>query len=120
MIIGVGSIVHIEQAEDAISAEAKFIVLAGFNPVLVDWCIQRSIPTLPGVATASEITMGKVRGLKVLKFFSAEILGGINCLKAFSAPFPSMKYIPMGGISVSNLADYIRLPYVHAAVALGR
>ena len=114
MIIGAGSIVHVEQAEEAIAAGARFIVSAGFNPILVDWCIERNLPTLPGIATASEITMGVVRGLKVLKFFPAEVMGGVNGLKALSAPFPGMKFIPMGGISAAKLEDYLRLPCVHA------
>lgn len=114
MVIGAGSIVQVEQAEEAIAAGAKFIVSAGFNPVLVDWCIEKDIPTLPGVATASEITMGVVRGLKVLKFFPAEVMGGMAGLKALSAPFPAMKFIPMGGVSAATLADYLRLPFVHA------
>lgn len=114
MIIGAGSIIHVHQAEEAIAAGAKFIVAAGFNPVLVDWCIEKDIPVLPGVATASEITMGVVRGINVLKFFPAEVLGGIHGLKALSAPFPCMKFIPMGGISATNIENYIRLPFVHA------
>ncbi|NPV78384.1 MAG: bifunctional 4-hydroxy-2-oxoglutarate aldolase/2-dehydro-3-deoxy-phosphogluconate aldolase [Anaerolineae bacterium] len=114
MVIGAGSIVHIEQAEEAVAAGADFIVSAGFNPALVDWCIERNLPTLPGVATASEITMGVIRGLKVLKFFPAEVMGGMNGLKALAAPFPGMKFIPMGGVSAANLAEYLRLPYVHA------
>jgi 2-dehydro-3-deoxyphosphogluconate aldolase/(4S)-4-hydroxy-2-oxoglutarate aldolase len=114
MTIGAGSIVQVTQAEEAIAAGASFIVSAGFNPDVVDWCMRKNIPTLPGVATASEITMGMVRGLKVLKFFPAEVMGGINGLKALSAPFPAMKFIPMGGVSAGNMADYLRLPYVHA------
>lgn len=114
MIIGAGSIVHIEQAEEAISSGASFIVSAGFNPILVDWCVDRNIPTLPGVSTPSEIIMGVMRGLKVLKFFPAEVMGGKKGLKALSAPFPGMKFIPMGGVSAANLADYFSLPCVHA------
>jgi 2-dehydro-3-deoxyphosphogluconate aldolase/(4S)-4-hydroxy-2-oxoglutarate aldolase len=114
MTIGAGSIVSVEWAEKALAAGARFIVSAGFNPALVDWCIERDLPTLPGVATASEITLGVLRGLKVLKFFPAEVMGGINGLKALSAPFPGMKFIPMGGVSTANLADYLRLPCVHA------
>jgi Entner-Doudoroff aldolase len=106
--------VTVDQAKVAIAAGAKFIVSAGFNPALVDWCIDRGMPTLPGVATASEIMMAVIRDLKVLKWFPAEFMGGMNGLKAISAPFPSMKFIPMGGVSAANLADYIRLPSVHA------
>jgi 2-dehydro-3-deoxyphosphogluconate aldolase/(4S)-4-hydroxy-2-oxoglutarate aldolase len=114
MMIGAGSIVRVEQAEEAVAAGARFIVSAGFNPVLVDWCIERDLPTLPGVATPSEIIQGVVRGLKVLKFFPAEVMGGMKGLKALSAPFPGMKFIPMGGVSPANLADYLREPCVHA------
>lgn len=114
MILGAGSIVRVEWAEEAVAAGAKFIVSAGFNPALVDWCLERNLPTLPGVATASEITQGMVRDLKVLKFFPAEVMGGLNGLKALSAPFPSMKFIPMGGVSAVNLADYLRMSCVHA------
>lgn len=114
MIIGAGSIVDVKQAEEAVAAGARFIVSAGFNSVLVDWCIAQNLPVLPGVATASEITMGLVRGLKVLKYFPAEVMGGISCLKALSAPFPGMKFVPMGGISASNLANYLQQPFVHA------
>lgn len=114
MTIGAGSILNVEQAEEAVAAGAQFIVSAGFNPVLVGWCVERSLPTLPGVATASEIIMGIDRGLKVLKFFPAEVMGGVKGLKAVSAPFPGMKFIPMGGVSAANMAEYLMLPCVHA------
>ena len=114
MIIGAGSIVRIEQAKEAIDAGAKFIVSAGFNQELVDWCKDHEILTIPGVATASEISLGLLKGLKVLKFFPVEAMGGVNLLKALSAPFPGIKFIPMGGISPDNLTDYIKLPFVHA------
>lgn len=114
MVIGAGSIINVEWAEEAVAAGAKFIVSAGFNPTLVDWCLAKGLPTLPGAATASEITQGMVRNLKVLKFFPAEVMGGLNGLKALSAPFPTMKFIPMGGVSAVNLADYLRMPCVHA------
>lgn len=114
MLVGAGSVVHVSQAEDAISSGAQFIVAAGFNPELVDWCIGKGVPVIPGVATPSEITMGVLRELKVLKFFPAEVMGGINGLKAISAPFPGMKFIPMGGISAANMAQYLSMPMVHA------
>ncbi len=114
IMVGAGSIISVDWAEEALAAGARFIVSAGFNPTLVDWCIEKGLPTLPGVATASEVTQGMVRGLKVLKFFPAEVMGGMNGLKALSAPFPAMKFIPMGGVSAANLADYLRMPCVHA------
>ena len=114
MLIGAGSVVFVSQAEDAISSGAQFIVAAGFNPELVDWCISKGVPVIPGVATPSEITQGVLRKLKVLKFFPAEVMGGINGLKAIAAPFPGIKFIPMGGISTANLAQYLRMPMVLA------
>ena len=114
MIIGAGSIVRLEQAKEAVDAGAQFLVSAGLNQELIDWCSIHNILTIPGVATASEISIGLLKGLKVLKFFPVEAMGGINLLKAIAAPFPAMKFIPMGGISAGNLADYIKLPFVHA------
>ncbi len=114
MTVGAGSVVFIEQAQQALEAGAKFIVSAGFNPELVDWCMANRLPVLPGVATASEITMAVVRGLKVVKFFPAEIMGGVKGIQALSAPFPGMKFIPMGGVSAENMANYLQLAPVHA------
>ena len=114
MTVGAGSVVFVEQARQALEAGAKFIVSAGFNPELVDWCIANELPVLPGVATASELTMAMVRGLRVVKFFPAEIMGGIKGIQALSAPFPGMKFIPMGGVSVANMANYLHIPSVHA------
>jgi 2-dehydro-3-deoxyphosphogluconate aldolase/(4S)-4-hydroxy-2-oxoglutarate aldolase len=114
ILVGAGSIVHISQAEDALASGAQFIVSAGFNPELVDWCIGRGVSVVPGIATASEITMGVLRNMKVLKFFPAEVMGGQNGLNALSAPFPGVKFIPMGGINTSNLAQYLSMPQVHA------
>ena len=114
ILVGAGSVIQIEQAERALTAGASFIVSAGFNPALVDWCIANNIPTLPGIATPSEIIQGVVRGLKVLKFFPAEVMGGVSGLKAVSAPFPGMKFVPTGGVSPSNLAEYLRQPNIPA------
>jgi len=111
--VGAGTVLSAEQASKAVSAGAQFIVSPGFNQKVVDWCLQNEIPVTPGVVTPTEIDMALDRGLNILKFFPAEAMGGIATLKAISAPYGGVKFIPTGGISLSNLADYLTLPSVH-------
>jgi 2-dehydro-3-deoxyphosphogluconate aldolase/(4S)-4-hydroxy-2-oxoglutarate aldolase len=114
IILGAGTVLSVDQAEKAVNAGARFIVSPGFNPIVVDWCLEKEIPVTPGVATPTEIEMALNKGLKILKFFPAEALGGVKILKALAAPYKDIKFIPTGGINPENLADYIRLPCVHA------
>jgi 2-dehydro-3-deoxyphosphogluconate aldolase/(4S)-4-hydroxy-2-oxoglutarate aldolase len=114
MLVGAGTVISVQQAEQAVAAGAKFIVSPGFDPDVVDWCLAHDIPVTPGVLTPTEVTMALAKGLKVLKFFPAEVGGGIKMLKALGAPFVGIKFVPTGGISASNLADYLALPVVHA------
>lgn len=114
MLVGAGTVISVEQAEQAVAAGAKFIVSPGFDPDVVDWCLAHDVPVTPGVLTPTEVTMALAKGLKVLKFFPAEAAGGTTMLKALGAPFVGVKFIPTGGISASNLADYLRLSVVHA------
>lgn len=113
IIVGAGTVLSVDQANRAASAGAQFIVSPGFNQKVVDWCLQNEIPVTPGVLTPTEIDMALDRGLKILKFFPAEAMGGIAVLKAISAPYRGVKFIPTGGISKDNLADYLALPSVH-------
>jgi 2-dehydro-3-deoxyphosphogluconate aldolase/(4S)-4-hydroxy-2-oxoglutarate aldolase len=114
IIVGAGTVLSVDQANRAISAGAQFIVSPGFNQKVVDWCLQNEIPVTPGVVTPTEIDMALNRGLKILKFFPAEAMGGIATLKAIAAPYGGVKFIPTGGINPKNLADYLSLPAVHA------
>jgi 2-dehydro-3-deoxyphosphogluconate aldolase/(4S)-4-hydroxy-2-oxoglutarate aldolase len=114
LVVGAGTVLSVEQAQQAQAAGARFIVSPGFSPKVVDWCLQQGLPVLPGVVTPTEIMAGLERGLRVFKFFPAEAYGGITTLKALSAPFAGVHYIPTGGITASNLADYLSLPAVHA------
>lgn len=114
MLVGAGTVLSINQAEQAVSAGASFIISPGFNPLVVDWCLAKSIIVIPGIATPSEVLQAMNRGLSILKFFPAEALGGIPLLEAIAAPFPELRFVPTGGISPANLADYLRLPMVHA------
>jgi 2-dehydro-3-deoxyphosphogluconate aldolase/(4S)-4-hydroxy-2-oxoglutarate aldolase len=113
IIVGAGTVLSVDQASKAVSAGARFIVSPGFNQKVVDWCLQNEIPVTPGVMTPTEIDMALDRGLNILKFFPAEAMGGIAVLKAISAPYGGVKFIPTGGINRNNLADYLALPSVH-------
>ena len=113
VILGAGTVRSVDQADRAVSAGAKFIVSPGFNEKVVDWCLDNGVAVTPGVATPTEIEMATDKGLTILKFFPAEAFGGIKTLKAISAPYVGIKFIPTGGISRNNLADYLALPSVH-------
>jgi 2-dehydro-3-deoxyphosphogluconate aldolase/(4S)-4-hydroxy-2-oxoglutarate aldolase len=114
LMVGAGTVLTSAQAEQAVSAGACFIVSPGFDPKIVDWCLKRDVAVIPGIATATEALMGLDRGLKILKFFPCEALGGIPMLEAISAALIGMKFIPTGGITINNMGGYLRLPFVHA------
>ena len=114
MIVGAGTVLSVDQADQAVSAGARFIVSPGFNPKVVDWCLDQQIPVTPGVATPTEINMALDKGLEILKFFPAEALGGIKTLRALAAPYGGVRFIPTGGVNAENLGEYLSLPYVHA------
>ncbi len=105
--VGAGTVLTIDQVNQAIDAGAGFIVAPGFNPRIVDYCIDRNIPVFPGVNSPSQVEMGLERGLEVLKFFPAEASGGLNMLKAMSAPYGGVRFMPTGGINMGNLTDYL-------------
>jgi 2-dehydro-3-deoxyphosphogluconate aldolase/(4S)-4-hydroxy-2-oxoglutarate aldolase len=107
MLVGAGTVISIEQVNEAISAGAKYIVTPSFNTKVVDRCIKLGIPVFPGCSNASDIEQAYERGLRVVKFFPSELLGGVAMLKALSAPYPFMKFLPTGGISSANLNSYL-------------
>ncbi len=114
VLVGAGTVLTREQAGAAERAGARFIVAPGFGPAVVDYCLERGIPVFPGVATPTEIEAALSRGLRVLKFFPAEPLGGIQYLKAISAPYGSVEFMPTGGIGLMNLGGYLRFSRVVA------
>jgi len=114
MLVGAGTVLSVSQAEKAVDAGAQFIVSPGFDQKIVAWCIKKGVAVTPGIATPTEINMALEHNLGVLKFFPAEAFGGVKTLKAISAPFREVKFIPTGGINLENLADYLRLPSVIA------
>lgn len=107
MLVGAGTVLTIEQVDRAVAAGAKFIVSPGFDPEIVDYCIEKDIPVVPGCITPSEVAQGVKRGLEVVKFFPAEQAGGLAMLKAMAAPYTTMKFMPTGGISAKNLSEYL-------------
>ena len=104
----------VAQAQKAVNAGARFIVSPGFDPKVVDWCLQEKVPVIPGVATATEVLMAFDKDLTILKFFPAEAAGGIPMLEALAAVFAWIKFVPTGGITASNLIAYLKLPMVFA------
>lgn len=107
MLIGAGTVLNAKQVDEAIEAGATFIVSPGLNPNTVKYCKEKGIPILPGVATASEIEQAIELGLCAVKFFPAEANGGLKTLKALSAPYYKMEFMPTGGIQESNVKEYL-------------
>lgn len=114
MLVGAGTVLTIDQVDRAVGAGAKFIVSPGFDPEIVDYCIEKNIPVFPGVITPTELAQAVKRGLKVVKFFPAEQFGGVATIKALSAPYTTVKFMPTGGVSAKNLADYLSNPKIIA------
>jgi 2-dehydro-3-deoxyphosphogluconate aldolase / (4S)-4-hydroxy-2-oxoglutarate aldolase len=114
LLIGAGTVLTVDQVKKATGAGAKFIVSPGFNPKVVDYCIENKIPVTPGLNTPTILEMALERGLEVVKFFPAESSGGIKFLKDMAAPYGGVKFIPTGGINADNLNTYLSYNRVHA------
>ena len=114
MLVGAGTVLTVGQIESAAAAGASFIVSPGFDPELVSACLERGLPVYPGVTTPTEVMAALKFGLEVLKFFPAEQSGGAAKIRAMSAPFPMVEFMPTGGISLKNLASYLAVPAVCA------
>ena len=107
MLVGAGTVLTVKQAADARSAGAQFIVSPGLNPAVVDDCQAHDIEIFPGVCTPTEIEMALGKGISTVKFFPAEPMGGLKFLKAIAAPYGMVNFIPTGGISTANIAEYL-------------
>jgi 2-dehydro-3-deoxyphosphogluconate aldolase / (4S)-4-hydroxy-2-oxoglutarate aldolase len=112
--LGAGTVLSVDQAKLAVDSGATFIVSPGFNPKVVSYCVENKIPITPGICTPTEIEMGLEYGLSIFKFFPAEAYGGLKTLKAISAPYGMIKFIPTGGIDAKNVRDYLSLKQVFA------
>ena len=116
MIIGAGTVLTLEKAKESVDAGARFVVMPGYQEDIVDWCIGNDILVFPGCVTPAEIQMALQKGLKVLKFFPADVYGGIKALRALNGPFgpAGVSFIPTGGVDLTNLAEFVQAPFIAA------
>ncbi len=114
MIVGAGTVLNVDTVKRAVDAGATFIVSPGLNPKVVSYCIDNRIAITPGAVTPTEIEMALDHGLSVVKFFPAETYGGLKAIKALSAPYGMIKFIPTGGVSAANLGEFLATPSVLA------
>lgn len=107
VILGAGTVLTCEQVDRAIAAGATYIVSPGLNPDVVKYCIEKGIPVVPGCGNPSDIEVALSLGLKTVKFFPAEALGGLKLIKAIAAPYVDVTFMPTGGINEKNLVEYL-------------
>lgn len=114
MLLGAGTVLTTEQVDRAVAAGATFIVSPGLNPKVVKYCVEKNIPITPGCSNPSDIEAAIELGLEVVKFFPAEACGGLAAIKAMSAPYGGIKFMPTGGISEKNIDSYLAFAKIHA------
>ena len=114
MEIGAGTVINAAQCEAALAAGATFIVSPGLSPAVAEICNERNIPYYPGCVTPTEIMAALELGITTVKFFPANIYGGLKALKALSAPFPQVKFIPTGGVDRSNIDEFLAFDKIAA------
>ncbi|MBO5273516.1 MAG: bifunctional 4-hydroxy-2-oxoglutarate aldolase/2-dehydro-3-deoxy-phosphogluconate aldolase [Clostridia bacterium] len=114
MSIGAGTVINAEQCEAALAAGAQFIVSPGLSVAVAKICNERNIPYYPGCVTPTEIMMALELGITTVKFFPANVYGGLKALKALSAPFPQVKFIPTGGVDRSNIDEFLAFDKIAA------
>jgi len=114
LVVGAGTVLTAAQAEEAVGAGASFVVSPGVSAKVVTWCRDAGIPVFPGVATPTDIQAALELGIDVVKFFPADINGGVPAIKALAAPFTGVQFVPTGGVTAANLPGYLAHPAVLA------
>ena len=114
MNIGAGTVINAEQCRDALKAGAKFIVSPGLSPAVALVCKEAGVPYYPGCVTPTEIMAALELGINIVKFFPANVYGGLKALKALSAPFPQVKFIPTGGVDRGNIDEFLAFEKIYA------
>ena len=114
VLVGAGTIINVDQAKLAVEMGAKFIVSPGFSEEVVGWCVENGIPVAPGCVTPTEIMAAMKHGLTMVKFFPANVYGGLNAMKNLAAPFGGIKFMPTGGVNTANIKEYVDAPFIHA------
>lgn len=107
MLVGAGTVLSVEQVDEALEAGAQFIISPGFDEDVVKYCIEKNMPVTPGTCTPSDVQKCYRLGLDVVKFFPAQAAGGLKMIKSIAAPYTQMKFIPTGGINVDNMKEYL-------------
>ncbi len=114
MNVGAGTVINAEQCNQALEAGAKFIVSPGLSVEVAKICKERNIPYFPGCVTPTEIMQALELGITVVKFFPANVYGGLKAMKALAAPFPQIKFIPTGGVNSENLDEFLSWDKIYA------
>ena len=114
MNIGAGTVINAKQCEDALKVGAQFIVSPGLSVDVAKICKEKNIPYYPGCVTPTEIMQALELGITTVKFFPANVYGGLKALKALSAPFPQVKFIPTGGVDRSNIDEFLAFDKIAA------
>ena len=107
MLIGAGTVINAEQARRAIDCGAGFIVSPGLSASVAEVCAEAGIPYLPGCVTPTEIMAALELGITTVKFFPANVYGGLKAIKALAAPFPQVRFLPTGGVDMSNIREFL-------------
>ncbi len=116
MLVGAGTVVNAEQAKAALAAGAKFIVSPGLSASVAEVCREADVPYIPGCVTPTEIMQALELGITTVKFFPANVYGGLKALKALAAPFPQVRFVPTGGVDRSNIDEFLAFEKI---VAIG-
>lgn len=114
MHIGAGTVINGEQAKRALDAGAEFVVSPGLSAEVAQVCRNAGVPYFPGCATPTEIMQVLALGITTVKFFPANVYGGLSAIKALSAPFPQVRFLPTGGIDLHNLREYLAFDRIAA------
>lgn len=114
MNVGAGTVINAEQCEKALAAGAKFIVSPGLSVAVAKICKEKNIPYYPGCVTPTEIMQALELGITIVKFFPANVYGGLKAMKALAAPFPQIKFIPTGGVNRENIDEFLAWEKIYA------
>jgi 2-dehydro-3-deoxyphosphogluconate aldolase/(4S)-4-hydroxy-2-oxoglutarate aldolase len=114
VLVGAGTVMNLDQCKLAVEMGAKFIVSPGFDAEVVAWCVENGVAVTPGCVTPTEMMAAIKLGVKVLKFFPANVYGGLNAMKNLAGPFVGIKFLPTGGVNTANIKEYIDAPFIHA------
>ncbi|EOH97759.1 bifunctional 4-hydroxy-2-oxoglutarate aldolase/2-dehydro-3-deoxy-phosphogluconate aldolase [Enterococcus pallens] len=112
LIVGAGTVRTLAEAKVALENGAKFVVSPAIVPEVIDYCIERDVPVFPGTATPGDIQRAMEYGINVVKFFPADIYGGLKAIKALSGPFYDVKFLPTGGINQENFMEYLENDHI--------